>query len=404
MGGHVHKPVTWNRAAAAQWAGGQRNEATKVCLEALDANPDPDADAFIQPGFYLFQLEQFELGTRVLKAGLTKFPDHPMILLSLGCSYSRWHKDELAIPLLERFLALGYIDASAYDALTTSCGATGDMIRARMFGTMSLDEKDQQTRARHGSPKLDFRCTPGKRRRIITFSLFGSRPRYLRGALQNVLAARDLYPGWTCRFYVDDSVDSTFRAVMADEGAELITDDSGERDLRHLLCRRFLVSDDTEVGHFMVRDCDSVVNAREAAAVAEWIDSGLPFHAMRDWYTHADPVLAGLWGGVAGVFPDMAGSVARFRKSVPLSTNWDQFFLRDQVWPAIRDHCLVHDRCFESYRARPFPTPTPGGKEHVGQNEYATDKQTQAAALAAYAERIPALALARAINFDFKLG
>ena len=69
--------------------------------------------------------------------------------------------------------------------------------------------------------------------------------------------------------------------------------------------RRFLVSDDPDVGYFLVRDCDSVVSAREAAAVAKWLGSGLPFHAMRDYYTHTDPLLAGMWGGIAGVFPDI---------------------------------------------------------------------------------------------------
>ena len=403
MGGYVYKAVTWNRAAVALWAAGDRDAAARTCLEALDVNSDPDADAFIQPGFYLFQLERFDVATKVLERGLAKFPDHPMILLSLGSSYSRWHKAEPAIPLLERFLSLGYSDASAFDALALACSTTGDAVRARLFGTMSLLEKDRMTRDRRGTPKLKLRRRAGKRRKIIAFTLFGSHPRYLRGALQNVLAARSLYPGWTCRFYVDDSVDATFRSVMAEEGAEMVMDDSGDRDVRHLLCRRFLVSDDPTVGYFLVRDCDSVVFEREVAAVAEWLASGLPFHAMRDWVCHTDPMLAGLWGGIAGVFPDMAGAIDRFRAEVPLNTNWDQFFLRDRVWPAVRDHIMVHDRCFNAYAARPFPTPTPQ-QAHVGQNEYATDKQGQAAALAAYAERIPALALPRAVELNFKLG
>ena len=403
MGGYVHKPVIWNREAATLWAAGQRDAAVKLSLEALDDDPDPAADSYIQPGFYLFQMDQLEFGTRVLERGLARFPDHPMILLSLGSSYSRWHKAEPAIPLLERFLALGYTDASAYDALAAAYAATADPIRAKLFGTMALNEKDAATSDRRGSVRLNLRRKPGKRARIIAFSLFGSHPRYLRGALQNVLAARGLYPGWTCRFYVDASVDATFRSVMAEEGAEMVMDDSGDRDVRHLLTRRFLVSDDPDVGTFLVRDCDSVVSPREAAAVAEWIASGLPFHAMRDWITHSDPMLAGLWGGVARAFPDMAGAIANFRAEVPLNTNWDQFFLRDQVWPAVRDHIMVHDRCFNAYAARPFPTPTPR-QAHVGQNEYATDKDGQAAALAAYTERIPALALPRAVKLDFKLG
>ena len=54
---------------------------------------------------------------------------------------------------------------------------------------------------------------------------------------------------------------------MAEEGAELVHDPSGDTDIRHLLCRRFLVSDDPDVGCFMVRDCDSVIGEREASAV-----------------------------------------------------------------------------------------------------------------------------------------
>jgi tetratricopeptide (TPR) repeat protein len=404
MGGYVHQPARWNRQAAALWQGGLRDAAVQACLEALDADPDPDPDAFIQPGFYLFQLDRFEMATAVLERGLEKFPQQPMILLSLGSSYNRWGKHQLAIPLLNRFMALGHIDASAFDALASSNAALGDFTRARLMGTLALGEKDALTKSRHGTPALDPAGDVDKRRKIIAFTLFGSHPRYLRGALQNVVAARSLYSGWTCRFYADSSVDETFLKVVAEEGAEVVLDDSGNQDVRHRLTRRFLVSDDPEVGHFLVRDCDSVVGPREAAAVAKWLESGLPFHAMRDWYTHTDPLLAGLWGGVAGVYPDMAAAIAAFTESTPLNTNWDQYFLRDQVWPAVRDHIMVHDRYFSAHRAQPFPTPTPPGQEHVGQNEYAHDKAAQAAALAPFAERIPALALPRAVKLDLKLG
>ena len=104
---------------------------------------------------------------------------------------------------------------------------------------------------------------------------------------------------------VDDSVDAKSLKVMTEEGAEIVHDERGDHDPRHRPSRRFLVSDDPDVGYFLVRDCDSVVSAREAAAVAKWLGSGLPFHAMRDYYTHTDPLLAGMWGGIAGVFPDI---------------------------------------------------------------------------------------------------
>ena len=390
---YVYTPRRWDKEARALWQAGQREEAATRCLASLETETNPDADAFIQPAFYLFQLDRFAQSAAVMEKAVKLFPDHPMIRLTLGSSYTRARQHSRAIPHLERFVSFGYADMSAFDALAHSLSETDDFIRARLFGTLALQAKDKATASRHGQPELDLYIDPAGKPRVIAFTLFGSHPRYLRGALQNVLSQRSLYPGWKCRFYVDDSVDETFLTVMAEEGAEIVMDDGGNRDLRHLLTRRFIVSDDPEVGYFIVRDCDSVISPREAAAVTEWLDSGLPFHTMRDWFTHTDPMLAGMWGGIAGVFPDMAGAIARFTEQKELSTNWDQFFLREEVWPAIRDHCLVHDRCFNSHRAQPFPTETPPGREHVGQNEYASTFAEQGAALMKYADRIPALGI-----------
>jgi hypothetical protein len=393
MAGYVHKPVRWDKEAATLWRAGLREQAAAKAMRTLETIGEPDADAFIQPGFYYFQLDRFDEAVAVLERGEALFPRHPMILLSLGSAHNRAHKHQQAIPYLERFLALGLRDASAFDALASSHSYAGDIIKAKLFGTMALAEKDAAVAERFGTPKLNLKAKPGRKSQVIAFTLFGSNPRYLRGALQNILAARDIYPGWICRFYVDDSVDETFLRVIEAEGAELDRDASGNRDVRHLLTRRFLVADDPRVGRFMVRDCDSVVSPREAAAVAEWTESGLPFHAMRDWWTHTDPMLAGLWGGVAGVFPEMKAHLDRFIGNKPLSTNWDQYFLRDQVWPAVRDRIMVHDRCYPAHRARRFPTPTPPGREHVGQNEYNHDRNAQAQSLMVFAERIPALQL-----------
>ena len=60
---------------------------------------------------------------------------------------------------------------------------------------------------------------------------------------------------------------------------------------------RFLPLGDPTVSMFAVRDSDSRLSFREKAAVDEWINSTLPFHAMRDHPAHWSPILAGLWGG-----------------------------------------------------------------------------------------------------------
>jgi hypothetical protein len=140
-----------------------------------------------------------------------------------------------------------------------------------------------------------------------------------------------------------------------------------------------------------VRDCDSVVNAREAKAVDDWIASGKSFHIMRDWWTHTDPVLAGMWGGIAGVLPSMRLLLGTYKSKHLETPNWDQWFLRDRVWPLIRDHALIHDRYFASRNAMPFPGEMPAGNLHVGQDEFAVRRAIQKTILAEWIEKLPVL-------------
>ncbi len=336
---------------------------------------------------------QFRDSLATLEAGLEHYPDHPRLLVNHAGALCRMGRFAEARTAYERIMASGISDHSIYDGLANALGHTGDTIRARLFGTMALGIKESRALSGASPAQLNHSIDPRGKKRIISFSLFGSKPRYLRGALLNLIAARDLYPGWTCRFYVDDSVDESFRNVIAEEGAELVMDDRGNADRRWKLSRRFLVNDDPGVGFFLVRDADSVIMEREAAAVAEWLDSGEPFHVMRGWFTHTDVMLAGMWGGVAGVFPDMAGAIGNFSLKVPANSNWDQHLLLALVWPAIRDDVLVHDRYFDSHRARRFPGPVPKGTVHVGQNEYSEGKTRSGELLSAYAGRIPALGI-----------
>jgi hypothetical protein len=62
----------------------------------------------------------------------------------------------------------------------------------KLFGTMALAEKDKATADRHGTAAQPQEA-PRQEKQVIAFTLFGSKPRYLRGALHNVLATKDLY-------------------------------------------------------------------------------------------------------------------------------------------------------------------------------------------------------------------
>lgn len=397
-------PKNWNRKAQALWDNGRKAQAVRACLDLLDSAGKPDGQLIVQAAHYLFLMGEFATCAAVLRKGLEQYPDNRTILMSLGLALSRANVHAEALTHLRRYLDVGGQNFGVFDGLTTSSFALGDLEAAREFGIRALAGKDEATKASRGATALVIKPGFEQRRRIIAFSLWGSGVRYLRGALCNLLAAREHYPGWTCRFTIDRSVDQAFADVLREEGAEVVLDESGDNSMQHRLTRRFAVADDPDVGFFLVRDCDSVVSAREAAAVDDWIASGLPFHVMRDWWSHTDPILAGLWGGIAGAFPDMTGAIERFHASAPETSNWDQWFLREQVWPAVRDQAVIHDRLFASHCARPWPQPDPEDGSHVGQNDFAVRQAEQAAELAEFAERVPALKLPRPVRLQFRTG
>ena len=157
------------------------------------------------------------------------------------------------------------------------------------FGRRSLELKDA---AAAGSKTIwpipnDKPSPPpfsyqSRNRNVISFSLWGDNPRYLRGALRNVIIAGDIYPGWTCRFYCDDSVPPEFRGELSSYGATVVMKPRPANFYEGLMWR-FEVIGDPGVERFLVRDADSVVNVKERVAVDEWIQSGKWFHVMRDF-------------------------------------------------------------------------------------------------------------------------
>lgn len=201
---------------------------------------------------------------------------------------------------------------------------------------------------------------------IISYGLWGTQPIYLKGAVENAKAAKTIYPDWKCRFYIDKSVPADFCKEMHNRyGSEffMIENPFGAW---HGLFWRFYIADDPTVERFIVRDCDSRLSQREAAAVNEWIKSGLPFHCMKDhpWQSGV-PILGGMWGAVHGCIPNMVGLISQWtREQAVMTKGPDQFFLRDVVWPMVQDKCIEHDEIsipqYRNQKAIPFPVPREG--------------------------------------------
>ncbi len=263
------------------------------------------------------------------------------------------------------------------DALAHCYANLGDKVETQRFGRLALELKDREAANRQALQTLPTASPPlfvsGERNRhLIAFSLWGENPRYLRGAIRNVTAAVDIYPDWTCRFYCDDSVPATVLDQLRAGGAEVIMRPRPTVFYEGLLWR-FEVINDPDISHFLIRDCDSVVNVKERVAVDEWLRSGKWFHAMRDFASHTEVILAGMWGGVAGVLPPLTELRRHFKPTTAPTRTYDQHLLRENVWPIVRQSALIHDSVYTGCLGS-IPFPNFGElppKNHVGQNEAA---------------------------------
>ncbi len=250
-------------------------------------------------------------------------------------------------------IALNPNSFSHYDALSNAATGMRDWATVAHAGLRALQLRDASVPA---APPLDLPLrAAGGTKDIIAFSLFGGNSKYCETAVLNCTDQPSVYPGWRCRFYVDDTVPAGVLQRIRDAGGEVVAVQGALRDWPGPMWR-FAALDDPTVRRVIFRDADSVVSPREAGAVAEWIAGGQAFHAMRDSGTHTELLLAGLWGAKAGALPRMADMIAVFLQTPVENAHFaDQFFLRAYVWPYARRDILQHDSLFGFGKARPFP-------------------------------------------------
>jgi len=241
------------------------------------------------------------------------------------------------------------------------------IIKDKVSGLITPDE-DVALRCRSWPLSLRPFDTSSPHRNIVCFSLWGNDDKYTHTAVLNAKLVPAVYPGWKARFYVEASVPLEIIEALRNYGAQVIMMEEDSRTFLKLFWR-FLAASDVNVDYFICRDCDSIVNYREKAAVDEWLLSGKPFHIMRDHPEHAELIMAGMWGGVGGLLPNLADQAVQYYETHETKWRWvDQDFLRDCVWPLIKNSSLSHDSQYLfGPNARPFPAGSelPNG-DHVG--------------------------------------
>ncbi|WP_163850023.1 UDP-N-acetylglucosamine-peptide N-acetylglucosaminyltransferase [Pseudooceanicola aestuarii] len=340
----------------------QKNHRSAAVAYALAVRSEPRGDAGLFLAIQLKKAGETEMAARAYRAFLKARPDHFDGWTSFGVMMKDAQLFEDAVIAFRRALAIRPHDIPTRNALVTSLWQLGREEEALREGRTNLQMKDRKAHNRFAASRFaerglgdrQVRFDAGRRgANIIAFSLWGDNPAYVTGAIVNARIAQYIYVGWTPRFYCDTSVPADARAELARLGAQVVLlDDPLLARIRPMW--RFLVADDPDVDFFVCRDADSRLNVQEFLAVDEWVRSGKRFHVMRDHVYHMELVLAGMWGGTAGVLPSVQDWLLE-TQDYHDDRFGDQAFLMDMVWPLIKPDLMTHDSCYGFPDGRDFP-------------------------------------------------
>lgn len=194
--------------------------------------------------------------------------------------------------------------------------------------------------------------------KIISYSLWGSSSKYCMGAIKNADLATKIYPGWTSRFYIGKTTPlsyiDTLKKMPSTEVVEMPEDGNWIG-----MFWRFCAADGDDI--VISRDTDSRLSQREKDAVDAWLESPYDFHIMRDHPYHATEILGGMWGARNGILKGIGKMIDDYTKG----NFWqvDQNFLKEKIYPIVKNNSCVHDEYFEK---KPFPSQRKP-REFVGQ-------------------------------------
>ena len=323
---------------------GKNDEAiVKLCAITVTRPDDLIARELLFDAF--FQKHDWPPAIALIEELVRGQPDNPRLQKALIITLSNMKRYDQAIAQALPYAERHGEDLTILDVLKVAYFYTGKTSEAIRFGQRGIELRDAQACGIPAAATLREPSGPPSGRNVISFSLWGAAPHYCYGAMINLVLSRAVYPGWTCRFYLDAAVPGGCVAFLLDNGADVRNIEDEYPGVG--LFQRFLVMNDPAVGRFLVRDCDARLSAPEADLVRQWIDSGYPFHVVRDHVLHNELMIGCLWGGRTDCDIDIVALMRRYFGGAPTARyGHDQFMLGRQLWPLIRSRCLVHDKYY----------------------------------------------------------
>jgi tetratricopeptide (TPR) repeat protein len=324
-------------------AGRNDQAIVRLCALTLTRPDDLVAKELLFDAF--FQKRDYPPAFALIGELVRRQPDNVRLQRHMIVTLNNMKRYEEAIALAARFAEQHGESLTILDVLKVANFYTGKVDEAVRYGQRGIEIRDAEACRLPRDTILRQPSSQPAGANVISFSLWGAQPFYSYGAMINLVLSRTIYPGWCCRFYVGADVPRAATAFLADNGADLRKIEDEYPGVG--LFQRFLVMNDRSVGRFLVRDCDARLSPAEADLVRQWIESGYPFHAVRDHVLHNELMIGCLWGGRTDCGIDMVALMRRYFGAAPNARyGHDQFMLGRLLWPIIRERCLVHDKYY----------------------------------------------------------
>lgn len=210
-------------------------------------------------------------------------------------------------------------------------------------------------------------------KKVISYALYGSNPRYTINAIINAEICNELYPDWECRIYSDNTVpEKVLNKLKTFKNVNLI--DMTYSSYHHFpthhspkMFWRFMAYDDTNVDVVIFRDTDSYPSVRERDAVNQWLETGKSLHLMREVQPgHYSRIMGGMWGLRK---TNKISSIVKSSASLGRQPT-DQNYLTYSVYPLFENDKVVHDdsNCFND-KTHDWPTPRPHPGLYLGRTQ-----------------------------------
>lgn len=170
------------------------------------------------------------------------------------------------------------MDLEGLGVAKVCCHHLGRHEDALRYGQQVLVLKD---RAAGHSPGSDAAWSPSQaRRRVIAYSVWGTRAAHLLGAAITIQLARRHFDGWEVLVYAASTIGDATLALYRRLGAEVRLADLEYPEVPTYFWR-FLVADNPTVLQYLCRDADCRLGFEEAELVREWPGGGQVFHIVR---------------------------------------------------------------------------------------------------------------------------